>query len=34
MEKLPLFMIPLDVPMEPLPNRARVEPSAMVVAPL
>ena len=34
MEKLPQLVIPLEALMEPFPNRARLDPPAMVVAPL
>ena len=34
MERLPLLLTPLDVAIEPLPTRARLEPLVMVVAPV
>ena len=34
MEKLPLLLTPLEAAMEPLPNRARVEPLPIDVAPV
>ena len=34
MEKLPLLLTPLEAATEPFPNRARVEPPAIVVGPV